>query len=696
MPHAPGARRHASLTAALSLAFAACALFSVLLTRDENSVAALWLANGVLAAALLILPGRWAAVAFVTCGALSLSVNLATGAPLRLAPVFSALNLTEAALAAWLIRRAVGTRPRIGDLRQLLAVLGLGVAPAVAATALLAGVALSAAGAPFVAAIWHWALSHLLGMSVTLPAVLLLARGRRAPEFQRSLAEQIVLYGSVFALSVVAYLPSTFPTPILLTPLLVIAAFRLGPRGAALAALMMSVVCTLVVTLGPVAKLASLWSPVQRIHNLQLVIALAFMTSLSVALILAEQARVRRLLAMRTRAAKRAQARAQAAGAAKGEFLATMSHEIRTPMNSILGFTQTLMRREDLPDEARRQLHLIDRAGASLLALVNDVLDFSKLEAGEVELALRPHRPAQIAEETLAIIAPAAAEKGLDVRLDVQGPSAAVAEVDEFRLRQILMNLLSNAVKFTATGRVDLTLSIREQGEALLLRFEVRDTGVGIPRERMHRLFRRFSQVDSSVSRAYGGTGLGLAICKGLVEAMGGLIGVKSTPGAGSLFWFEITADASAAEAASAPRAEMADLAGLNVLLVDDHPMNRDLGRTVLELLGCEVAVAADGAEGLDLASRGAFDAILMDVHMPVMNGLEATVAIRALPGPSGDVPIIAMSADVMPEMVERCRRAGMNDAVGKPIQIEVLHDALARWAGRERRASGQPAEAAA
>ena len=373
-----------------------------------------------------------------------------------------------------------------------------------------------------------------------------------------------------------------------------------------------------------------------------------------------------------------------------------MSHEIRTPMNSILGFTQTLMRRDDLPDEALRQLHLIDRAGASLLALVNDILDFSKLEAGEVELALRPHRPAQIAEDTLGIIAPAAAEKGLELGLEVTGPAEAVARVDEFRLRQILMNLLSNAVKFTEAGRVVLALSVRDQGDGLLLRFEVRDTGVGIPRERMHRLFRRFSQVDSSVSRAYGGTGLGLAICKGLVEAMGGLIGVKSAPGSGSVFWFEISADAADAEAETAPRAETRDLAGLRVLLVDDHPMNRDLGGTVLGLLGCEVAVAVDGAEAVEMAGALAFDAILMDVHMPVMNGLEATAAIRALPAGAGATPIIAMSADVMPEMVERCRRAGMNDAVGKPIQIEALHGVLARWAGRDGRGDRPPAEAAA
>ncbi len=218
----------------------------------------------------------------------------------------------------------------------------------------------------------------------------------------------------------------------------------------------------------------------------------------------------------------------------------------------------------------------------------------------------------------------------------------------------------------------------------MLLRFEVHDTGVGIPQDLMPRLFRRFSQADSSISRAYGGSGLGLAICKGLVEAMGGLIGVRSQPGVGSVFWFEIIAEHATppptdveCEAAPLP-AEALDR--VKVLLVDDHAMNRDLGATVLDLLGCDVELACDGAEALDAASKGGFDAILMDIHMPVMDGLEATRMIRALEGPAGQVPIIAMSADVMPEMVERCRRAGMSDAVGKPIQIEALHSTLARW----------------
>jgi signal transduction histidine kinase/ActR/RegA family two-component response regulator len=673
-------RRDTALSVLLCAGFASFALFSIALTRDSHSVAALWLANGLMTAGFVLLPLARAIAVGVACAALSLTINILTGAPLDAAPIFTSLNIFEAVLAALLIRRFIGVRPRINGLPALLRIAFCAIAPATGLAAILAGASLGYLGRPFDEVTFNWFTAHALGMLITLPAVLLIIDRRGRREFVRSRWEEALLYGAVAALSLIAYAPSTFPTPILLTPVMVIAAFRLGPRGAALSAVMMAVISTLVVTLGPPQGISSLWTQTQRIHNLQFVIAAAFFTSLSVALILAEQGRVRRLLAMRTRAAKRAQARAQAAGAAKGEFLATMSHEIRTPMNSILGFTQTLRRRQDLPEEARRQLELIHRAGGSLLAVVNDILDYSRLETGEVELALAPGTARAVAQDTLEIISPSAEAQGLELILEEVGPTDLSVMVDDLRVRQILLNLLSNAVKFTAAGQVRLKITARDQGPDVLLRFEVQDTGVGIPRELMHRLFRRFSQADSSVGRAFGGSGLGLAICKGLVEAMGGLIGVRSQPGSGSVFWFEIIVEHAAAPPVTAEPDHSDALGQIRVLLVDDHAMNRDLGATVLDLLGCEVSLACDGAEALEAARGGGFDVILMDIHMPVMDGVEATRMIRALGGAEGQVPIIAMSADVMPEMMERCRRAGMSDTLGKPIQIEALHAALARW----------------
>jgi signal transduction histidine kinase/ActR/RegA family two-component response regulator len=662
----------------LTVSFGASALFCVALTRESGGVATLWLPSGLLAAGFVLLPLRRAAWLALGCTLAGMSVNLSVGAPLDALPLFAGLNLFEALLAALIVRRICGHRRRIADLATLLRIALFAIIPTTALTALLAGALLGylAQSAPQI--IVGWFTANALGMAISLPAVLLLADRREGQVVRRSHLEQVIIYGLVALISAIAYLPHSFPTPMLLTPALVAAAFRLGPRGVALSALMMAIIATTMVAVGP-AYHDALSQP-QRILNLQFIIATALFTSLSVALILSEQARTRRLLAMRTRAAKRAQTRAQVAGAAKGEFLATMSHEIRTPMNAILGFTQTLRRRQDLPGEARRQLELIHRAGGSLLAVVNDILDYSRLETGEVELALAPQTPRAVAQHALEIIAPSAEAKGLDMLLDDSGPTDMAVMLDDLRVRQILLNLLSNAVKFTASGQVRMKITARDQGPDVLLRFEVQDTGVGIPREVMHRLFRRFSQADSSVSRAFGGSGLGLAICKGLVEAMGGLIGVKSQPGSGSAFWFEIVAEHAAAAPAVPEPDSPEELGRVRVLLVDDHAMNRDLGATVLDLLGCDVTLACDGAEALAIAREGGFDAILMDIHMPVMDGVEATRQIRALDGEAGQVPIIAMSADVMPEMVERCRRAGMSDSLGKPIQIEALQATLARW----------------
>ncbi|WP_333587375.1 ATP-binding protein [Phenylobacterium sp.] len=688
-------RRETALALWLAGGFAACALFSVTLTRDTNSIAALWLANGLLAAGFVLLPRGHVIALALACAALSLTINLLTGAGLPASPIFTALNITEAALAAWITRRLCGPRMRIRNLAALLKVTVLAVLPAAAATAVLTGLAFGPLGRPFDAVAFGWFAAHALGMAITLPAVLLIVDGKNRRDFQRSAPRQLAIYSSVALISAVAYLPSTFPTPLLVTPVLVVAAFQLGPRGAALSAIMMALISTAVVTIAPREGIAAAWTQTEHIHNLQVVIAAAFMTSLSVALILAEQARFRQMLALRTRAARHAQARAQAAGAAKAEFLATMSHEIRTPMNSILGFTQTLLRRDDLPPEVRRQMNLIHRASGSLMAVVNDILDFSKLDAGEVELAPRPIPARLIADDAAEIIAPSAAAKGLALEVEAHGPVDDAVLADDLRLRQVLLNLLSNSVKFTETGKIVLRLTARDQGEDLLLRFEVRDTGVGIPKARMHRLFHRFSQVDSSARRAFGGSGLGLAICKGLVEAMGGVIGVRSTEGAGSTFWFEISAPrAPQADAAPALEAEF-DLTQRRILLVDDHPMNRELGATVLGILGCDVTLAKDGREALEAVQESDFDAVLMDIHMPVMDGLEATRAIRALAGPAGAIPIIAMSADVMAETLDQCQRAGMTDAVGKPIRIETLQAVLAD-AIAQRRAEMQGDVAAA
>jgi CheY-like chemotaxis protein/nitrogen-specific signal transduction histidine kinase len=395
------------------------------------------------------------------------------------------------------------------------------------------------------------------------------------------------------------------------------------------------------------------------------------------AFVVGEQYRLRRLLMLRAVHAREARRRALVASRAKSEFLATMSHEIRTPMNSILGFTELLLHDPALPEAARERVKVIAEAGDSLMTVLNDILDFSKMEAGQVELHLEPVALDELLAAAVEIMGEPARAKGLTLRLEAEGLDGAFS-LDGQRLRQVLLNLLNNAVKFTEEGHVRLAAAMAQDGKAL--RFEVHDTGIGIDEAVLGRLFSRFSQADSSTTRHYGGTGLGLAICKGLVERMGGRIAVDSRVGSGSCFWFEVPAVRVAGKDAGRAPEPPARALGGRVLLVDDHPMNLRLGETLLGLLGCEVDTAASGEEAVQAAAAQAYDAILMDLHMPKMDGLEATRAIRALAGPSARAPIIAMSADVLPHSVERCRAAGMEDHLAKPVQLRALHDTLALW----------------
>jgi CheY-like chemotaxis protein len=317
------------------------------------------------------------------------------------------------------------------------------------------------------------------------------------------------------------------------------------------------------------------------------------------------------------------------------------------------------------------------------MTVLNDILDFSKVEAGQIELHLEPVVLDDLLSATVEIMREPARAKRLTLRLETEGLGGAFS-LDGQRLRQVLLNLLNNAVKFTQEGHVRLAVAPTADGRSL--RFEVHDTGIGIDESVFGRLFCRFSQADSSTTRHYGGTGLGLAISKGLIERMGGRIGVDSRVGSGSCFWFEVPAVRVAGKGAGHGPEKPAKALGGRVLLVDDHPMNRRLGETLLGLLGCEVDVAASGEEAVQAAAAQVYDAILMDVHMPGMDGLDATLAIRALPGASGRTPIIAMSADVLPHSVERCRAVGMVDHLAKPVQLRALHDTLAHWFAFEQK----------
>jgi CheY-like chemotaxis protein/nitrogen-specific signal transduction histidine kinase len=372
---------------------------------------------------------------------------------------------------------------------------------------------------------------------------------------------------------------------------------------------------------------------------------------------------------------------AEAAAAVKGEFLANMSHELRTPLTSVLGFTRLALEQPDLTETSRGYIAKASNAGAALLSTVNDILDFSKLESGRLQIRLAPADPAAVCRDTLELFSESADAKGLALRFEGAGLPESLA-IDPDRLRQVLLNLIGNAVKFSEAGEVVLAADWRAEDERLSL--SVTDQGPGIAKAQQPLLFRRFSQVDGSSTRRHGGTGLGLAICMGIVEAMGGEIGVESEQGQGARFFFDIPA--ALAMAPDTGEAEAATLfaPGVRILVTDDHPANRELVRAVLLPFGAEVSEAADGAEAVTLAGAEQFDLILMDLRMPVLDGMGAMQAIRAGGGHNAATPILAFSAGADAPTAQARRQAGFSGDLSKPVMPADLLAAVARYARAE------------
>ncbi len=412
----------------------------------------------------------------------------------------------------------------------------------------------------------------------------------------------------------------------------------------------------------------------------------------------------RRLSALMRETTEKARA-AERANAAKSVFLATMSHEMRTPLNSVLGFAEDLLQTE-LDDEQREELGLIRHSGQDLLAIIEDVLDFAKIEAGRLQLEWIEFDLEGCLRRVAESLQPAADAKGLPLRIEMGADVPALLVGPASRLRQVVLNLASNAIKFTSSGAVELRAShVAAEGNDVVLRIEVEDSGIGIPADRLDRLFQPFSQLDSGNDRRYGGTGLGLAICKELAGMMGGEVGVRSEPGKGSTFWFTARLRAARAGSDSArdrarpaadaePSAPNGALtaerrATERILVAEDNRINQKMISVVLRRAGWSHEIAENGREAVELATSGAFDLVLMDCQMPTMDGFEATRRIRTTElAAVRHLPIVALTANAFESDREACLAAGMDEFLSKPLEAKKLVALLDRLleAGAERR----------
>ena len=386
---------------------------------------------------------------------------------------------------------------------------------------------------------------------------------------------------------------------------------------------------------------------------------------------------------------KEAQEAAESASLAKSEFLANMSHEIRTPMNGILGMIQLALDDKN-PAGQREYVAKAFRSAQSLLSIINDILDFSKIEAGKLAIERLAVSIDHLTSEITDSFGIIATEKKVALCIEKAHDLPVAFWGDPLRIRQVLQNLISNALKFTGHGEVRLHIECNaHRGQGARLRFAVSDTGIGISSEDIAKLFQSFSQADASTTRRFGGTGLGLAICKRLVDLMGGQIGVNSTPGSGSTFWFELPCEEAPISAVPAALSNVVSsdltsrLAGIHVLLVEDNRLNQEVALQFLQRAGITAVVAENGAEALEKLPLDHFDIILMDCQMPVMDGYEASRRIRTQ-AEFAHIPVIAMTANALVGDRERSLEAGMNDHIAKPISMSLLYQTLGHWLGRD------------
>ncbi len=611
-----------------------------------------------------------------------------------LGPLMALADTGEVLLTAWLIRRAGGPgvllTSVLGLLRLILIVLTVPILSAIWGVSVL----VAAEGGAFFPHFRQWYAATSLGMLIVCPALLIWLTPELRPTLTRPEGVRLGLLGAGLVALALLLLNLDSPLPLFaLFPALLLLVWNSGLAGASVGSAVLAGVGTVATLRGADAIRMLVFPDTSvdlQILAVQALLATLSLSSLPLAVVLADQ---RRLAAQLRRVAE-----------ARSDFLAAMSHEIRTPMTAVLGMVDLLDSEAPTPRQ-RQQLKGIRDSGRHLVNVLNDILDFSRIETGKIDLERIDFSLPQLLEQVQNALRPLALERGIELKVGLAEQSPPIVRGDPTRIQQILLNLAGNAIKFTPAGSVLVLAAYCPDASGPRFRFEVRDTGIGLAPDQQLQIFDAFTQADHSTSRRYGGSGLGLAICKRLVDLMQGEIGVVSALGEGSQFWFEIPLEpGDVASLAATASAEAGEIIPIRILLAEDVELNRDIICTVLARDGHHVVVAKNGMAAVERVREEPFDLILMDVHMPVMDGLDATRAIRALPGAAAATPIVALTANVMAMEQEKCRLAGMDSVLMKPVEWEQVRAAirdctkrrpLAQAVESDRGANGEADEAA-
>lgn len=658
-------------------AYVTIAAAAYAMTLGAGGLAVLWINNGLLAAALLLLPRSSAIPLAVVCAQVDFLAALLTGSAPSQAALIAIFDLTESVAAAFLIRQVGGAGLDIQHFSRLWRVALLAVLPTTLVMGSLGAALLTRLiGGDFVSIWIAWAGGDFLGMMIGAPAVLLLTRMRRyaTPEILKgAVPMHLVAAALMVAAMLFHFLPAA---PLFLSfPLLLAVLLRLDPPRAVLAIAGFAFLTAGSTTMGHGPIAAQYADISSRILALQTYLAAIQFCALAIISVMSERTRAQTGLSRALSAARAARREAEAAAVAKSRFLAVMSHEMRTPLNGISGHVQLLGAKRALPRSTREPLAAIQASCGVLVSLIDDVLDYSSVGEGQRQrqLNLAPVSIPALVERVVALMPPLLGDRPIALRVEISAPAEPLHSADENRLAQILFKLLSNAAKFTQRGQITLSVAIKSSLVEGVddVTFCLADTGMGIAPDELPLLFRPFSQIDSTPTRKFSGAGLGLAISRALVEMMGGSLTVESTLGLGSRFTFSLPMRRvdrlEPTQAAPAPPLD------LRLLVVDDHPMNRQIASQMLEAAGFKVDTAENGEDAVQRAGQASYHAIFMDLHMPVMDGLEACRLIKALGGAAGRTPIIAMTAATSKDDIAACLAAGMVDHIAKPIQLMTL-----------------------